>query len=146
MTAGFPDRCFRQKEAYKRMQEDKTTMEDKKIGYKPLTAAIPFSEFKLNEAGLIPAIVQDDATGDVLMLAYMNEESIRKTLEEKKACYFSRSRQELWTKGLTSGNIQEVEALYYDCDADSLLVLVKQTGVACHTGNYSCFFNPIMEK
>ena len=146
MTAGFPDRCFRQKEAYKRMQEDKTTMEDKKIGYKPLTAAIPFSEFKLNEAGLIPAIVQDDVTGDVLMLAYMNEESIRKTLEEKKACYFSRSRQELWTKGLTSGNIQEVEALYYDCDADSLLVLVKQTGVACHTGNYSCFFNPIMEK
>ena len=121
-------------------------MEDKKIGYKPLTAAIPFSEFKLNEAGLIPAIVQDDVTGDVLMLAYMNEESIRKTLEEKKACYFSRSRQELWTKGLTSGNIQEVEALYYDCDADSLLVLVKQTGVACHTGNYSCFFNPIMEK
>ena len=67
MTAGFPDRCFRQKEAYKRMQEDKTTMEDKKIGYKPLTAAIPFSEFKLNEAGLIPAIVQDDVTGDVLM-------------------------------------------------------------------------------
>ena len=80
------------------------------------------------------------------MLAYMNEESIRKTLEEKKACYFSRSRQELWTKGLTSGNIQEVEALYYDCDADSLLVLVKQTGVACHTGNYSCFFNPIMKN
>ena len=81
MTAGFPDRCFRQKEAYKRMQEDKTTMEDKKIGYKPLTAAIPFSEFKLNEAGLIPAIVQDDVTGDVLMLAYMNEASYNKTLE-----------------------------------------------------------------
>ena len=81
MTAGSPDRCFRQKEAYKRMQEDKTTMEDKKIGYKPLTAAIPFSEFKLNEAGLIPAIVQDDVTGDVLMLAYMNEASYNKTLE-----------------------------------------------------------------
>ena len=78
MTAGSPDRCFRQKEAYKRMQEDKTTMEDKKIGYKPLTAAIPFSEFKLNEAGLIPAIVQDDVTGDVLMLAYMNEHLIIK--------------------------------------------------------------------
>ena len=75
-----------------------------------------------------------------------NTTELRKTLEEKKACYFSRSRQELWTKGLTSGNIQEVEALYYDCDADSLLVLVKQTGVACHTGNYSCFFYPIMEK
>ena len=103
-------------------------------------------KLKFDERGLIPAIAQDVNTKEVLMLAYMNEESIRKTLEEKKACYFSRSRQELWTKGLTSGNIQEVEALYYDCDADSLLVLVKQTGVACHTGNYSCFFNLIMEK
>ena len=103
-------------------------------------------KLKFDERGLIPAIAQDVNTKEVLMLAYMNEESIRKTLEEKKACYFSRSRQELWTKGLTSGNIQKVEALYYDCDADSLLFLVKQTGVACHTGNYSCFFNPIMEK
>ena len=101
---------------------------------------------KFDDKGLIPAIAQDIDTKEVLMLAYMNEESIRKTLEEKKACYYSRSRQELWTKGLTSGNIQEVKGLYYDCDADSILVLVKQTGVACHTGNYSCFFNPIMEK
>lgn len=101
---------------------------------------------KFDDKGLIPAIAQDVDTKEVLMLAYMNEESIRKTLEEKKACYYSRSRQELWTKGLTSGNIQEVKGLYYDCDADSILVLVKQTGVACHTGNYSCFFNPIMEK
>ncbi len=101
---------------------------------------------KFDEKGLIPAIAQDVDTKEVLMLAYMNEESIRKTLEEKKACYYSRSRQELWTKGLTSGNIQDVEGLYYDCDADAILVLVKQTGVACHTGSYSCFTNPIMER
>lgn len=119
---------------------DKEKSLDKKIDFDAI------KKLKFDERGLIPAIAQDIDTKEVLMLAYMNEESIRKTLEEKKACYFSRSRQELWTKGLTSGNIQEVKALYYDCDADSLLVLVKQTGVACHTGNYSCFFNPIMEK
>ena len=113
---------------------------------RPIEYFEAIKKLKFDERGLIPAIAQDVNTKEVLMLAYMNEESIRKTLEEKKACYFSRSRQELWTKGLTSGNIQKEEALYYDCDADSLLVLVKQTGVACHTGNYSCFFNPIMEK
>ena len=85
-------------------------MEDKKIGYKPLTAAIPFSEFKLNEAGLIPAIVQDDATGDVLMLAYMNEASYNKTLETGLMTYFSRSRQSLWLKGETSGHYQYVKS------------------------------------
>ena len=88
---------------------------------------------KFDEKGLIPAIAQDIDTKEVLMIAYMNEESIRKTLSEKRACYYSRSRQQL-------------KGLYYDCDADSILVLVKQSGVACHTGNYSCFFNPIMEK
>ena len=119
---------------------DKENSLEKKIDFDAI------KKLKFDERGLIPAIAQDVNTKEVLMLAYMNEESIRKTLEEKKACYFSRSRQELWTKGLTSGNIQVVEALYYDCDADSLLVLVKQTGVACHTGNYSCFFNLIMEK
>lgn len=103
-------------------------------------------KLKFDERGLIPAIAQDVDTKAVLMLAYMNEESIIKTIREKKACYFSRSRQELWTKGLTSGHIQKVKGLYYDCDADAILVLVKQTGVACHTGNYSCFFNPIIEN
>lgn len=103
-------------------------------------------KLKFDERGLIPAIAQDIDTKEVLMLAYMNEESIIKTIEDKKACYFSRSRQELWTKGLTSGNIQEVKGLYYDCDADAILVLVKQTGVACHTGSYSCFFNPIIKN
>ena len=115
---------------------------------KTLNGKIDFDaikNLKFDERGLIPAIAQDVDTGAVLMLAYMNEESIKKTLTEKKACYFSRSRQELWTKGLTSGHIQDVQGLYYDCDADAILVLVKQTGVACHTGNYSCFFNPMME-
>ena len=124
----------------------KEMCEEKEIQMTSFESKMEFSEFKTDGNGLVPVIVQHYKTQEVLMLAYMNEESIRKTLEEKKACYFSRSRQELWTKGLTSGNIQEVEALYYDCDADSLLVLVKQTGVACHTGNYSCFFYPIMEK
>ena len=146
MTAGFPDRCFRQKEAYKRMQEDKTTMEDKKIGYKPLTAAIPFSKFKLNEAGLIPAIVQDDVTGDVLMLAYMNEASYNKTLETGLMTYFSRSRQSLWLKGETSGHYQYVKSLYLDCDNDTILAKVDQVGAACHTGNRTCFFKPLMKK
>ncbi len=115
---------------------------------KTLNGKIDFDaikKLKFDERGLIPAIAQDVDTGAVLMLAYMNEESIEKTLKEKKACYFSRSRQELWTKGLTSGHIQEVKGLYYDCDADTILILVKQTGVACHTGNYSCFFNPIID-
>ena len=124
-------------------------MRDNLITEKTLEGKIDLDaikNLKFDEKGLIPAIAQDIDTKEVLMIAYMNEESIRKTLSEKRACYYSRSRQQLWTKGLTSGNIQEVKGLYYDCDADSILVLVKQSGVACHTGNYSCFFNPIMEK
>ena len=115
-------------------------MDNKKIGYKPLTAAIPFSEFKLNESGLIPAIVQDDETGDVLMLAYMNEESYNKTLETGCMTYFSRSRQSLWLKGETSGHYQYVKSLYLDCDNDTILARVEQVGAACHTGSRTCFF------
>ena len=99
---------------------------------------------KFDDNGLVPAIVQDINTNKVLMLAYMNEESIRKTLEEKIACYYSRSRKELWKKGETSGNIQKLKGFYYDCDKDSILLLVEQVGVACHTGNYSCFFNEVI--
>jgi phosphoribosyl-ATP pyrophosphohydrolase/phosphoribosyl-AMP cyclohydrolase len=99
---------------------------------------------KFDNNGLVPAIVQDINTNKVLMLAYMNEESIRKTLEEKIACYYSRSRKELWKKGETSGNIQNLKGFYYDCDKDSILLLVEQVGVACHTGNYSCFFNEVI--
>ena len=101
---------------------------------------------KYDEKGLIPAVVQDINTKEVLMLAYMNKESMKKTLAEKKACYFSRSRKELWTKGETSGNTQDVKGFYYDCDKDTILLLVKQKGVACHTGNYSCFFNEILKN
>lgn len=98
---------------------------------------------KFDEKGLIPVVVQDVHTKEVLMLAYMNKESMKKTLTDKKATYFSRSREKLWTKGETSENTQQVVGLYYDCDKDTILLIVKQKGVACHTGNYSCFFNEI---
>ncbi len=94
---------------------------------------------KFGAGGLIPAVVQDHGSGEVLMLAYMNEESLGKTLETGMTWFFSRSRRELWLKGGTSGNVQEVKALYYDCDADTLLVQVKPAGPACHRGTRSCF-------
>ena len=90
---------------------------------------------------LIPAIAFDVDTKTVLMLAYMNKESLRKTLETGYTWYWSRSRQELWNKGATSGHLQKVISIYSDCDDDTLLLNVKQTGAACHTGSYSCFFN-----
>ncbi len=92
---------------------------------------------------LIPAIVQDAENGEVLMLAYMNEESLRKTLETGYTWFWSRSRQELWNKGATSGHLQKVVEIYGDCDDDTLLVKVEQIGAACHTGNRTCFFNRI---
>lgn len=95
--------------------------------------------FKKSE--LIPAIAFEADTKTVLMLAYMNRESLKKTLETGYTWYWSRSRNELWNKGATSGNLQRVVKIYSDCDDDTLLVYVKQTGGACHTGSYSCFFN-----
>lgn len=92
---------------------------------------------------LLPAIVQEEATRQVLMLAYMNRESLKKTLETGYTWFYSRSRQELWNKGATSGHVQKVVRIYGDCDDDTLLVLVKQTGPACHTGAHSCFFQEI---
>lgn len=97
-------------------------------------------ELKFDEKGLIPAVVQDYATNAVLMVGYMNEEAIIKTIETGKAHFFSRSRQKLWLKGETSGCYQHVRSLKTDCDKDTLLVSVEQVNVACHTGNYSCFF------
>ena len=97
-------------------------------------------ELKYNHHGLIPAVLQDYHTRRVLMVAYMNRESLQKTLDTGKATFFSRSRQELWTKGETSGNFQEVVAIDYDCDADALLVQVNPAGPACHTGETSCFY------
>ena len=101
------------------------------------------NQIRFNKEGLIPVIIQDEKTNQVLMLAYMNRESLEKTLEEGRTCFYSRSRRELWFKGSTSGNTQLVKKIVLDCDNDTLLVLVEQKGVACHTGNYSCFFKEI---
>jgi len=98
---------------------------------------------KFDKKGLIPAIIQDYKTGQVLMLAYMNKESLRTTLKLGKTCFWSRSRKEYWVKGETSGNYQFVKSIAYDCDADALLIKVRQIGVACHTGNRSCFYRRI---
>jgi len=98
---------------------------------------------KWNDAGLIPAIVQDADTLQVLTLAWMNAESLRLTLETGETWFWSRSRQELWHKGATSGNTQKVVEMFYDCDSDALLVKVHPAGPACHTGAVSCFFNAI---
>ncbi len=100
-------------------------------------------DFKFDSNGLIPAIIQDYKTKDVLMLAYMNKESIRRTIKLGKTCFWSRSRKEYWVKGMTSGHFQFVKSLAYDCDLDALLIKVRQVGVACHTGNRSCFFRKI---
>ncbi|MEF9918129.1 MAG: bifunctional phosphoribosyl-AMP cyclohydrolase/phosphoribosyl-ATP diphosphatase HisIE [Eubacterium sp.] len=97
-------------------------------------------KLKYNHHGLIPAVLQDYYTRQVLMVAYMNEESLAKTLETGNATFWSRSRKELWTKGETSGHFQEVVAIDYDCDADTLLIQVLPKGPACHTGNTSCFY------
>jgi len=99
---------------------------------------------KFDSNGLIPAIIRDGSSGEVLMMAYMNRGSLEKTLETGYTWFYSRSRQEFWNKGATSGNKQKVLDISYDCDADCLLIHVEQTGVACHTGEKSCFYNKIM--
>ena len=103
-------------------------------------------ELKFNDKGLIPAIVQDADTKNVLMLAYVNETSFKKTLETGETWFYSRSRQELWHKGATSGNTQKIEDIYYDCDQDTLLILVKPAGPACHTGETSCFYRKLAKS
>ena len=100
-------------------------------------------EIKFDPNGLVPAIVQDAETHQVLMMAYMNEESLRLTLEKGETVFWSRSRGELWHKGETSGNIQKVIEVRVDCDADTLLILVHPAGPACHTGNQTCFYRTI---
>src|SRR6056297_2300229 len=103
-------------------------------------------ELKFNDKGLIPAIVQDADTKNVLMLAYVNETSFKKTLETGETWFYSRSRQELWHKGATSGNTQKIKDIYYDCDQDTLLMLVKPAGPACHTGETSCFYRKLAKS
>lgn len=105
-----------------------------------------FSQFKLNSDGMVPVVVQDYKSGEVLMVAYMNEEAFDKTVESGKMTYFSRSRNELWIKGETSGHYQYVKELLLDCDKDTLLAKVKQVGAACHTGNRSCFYTSLVRK
>lgn len=100
---------------------------------------LDLSAIRWDAQGLLPAIVQDVETKDVLMLAYMNEDSLRRTLRDRKACYYSRSRQSLWLKGETSGHFQEIVDIKFDCDQDALLLTVKQTGMACHENFFSCF-------
>ena len=102
-----------------------------------------FIEDYFKKADLLPAIVQERSTGQVLMLAYMNRESMRKTFETGYTWFYSRSRQELWNKGATSGHLQKVIDIKGDCDKDTRLVIVDQTGAACHTGSHSCFFNEL---
>jgi phosphoribosyl-AMP cyclohydrolase len=101
------------------------------------------TEIKFDDNGLVPAIVQDAVTQQVLMMAYMNADSLKLTLEKGETVFWSRSRNELWHKGATSGNIQKVIEIKVDCDADTLLILVKPAGPACHTGEQSCFYRDI---
>lgn len=111
-----------------------------------LESSLPFSEFKKDENGLVPVIVQDYRSNEVLMLAYMNEESYNKTIEDGRMIYYSRSRKELWLKGETSGNYQYVKSLALDCDRDTILARVYPVGPACHTGHTSCFFTGLTEQ
>ena len=110
------------------------------------TSAIPFEEFRTNNAKLIPCIVQDYKTNQVLMLAYMNQESYERTIETGVMTYYSRSRDEIWVKGETSGHYQYVKELRLDCDSDTILAKVHQIGAACHTGEYSCFFTELAKR
>lgn len=105
---------------------------------------IKIPRLKFDERGLIPVIIQEEKSGDVLMLAYMNEESLKITIKERMTCFYSRSRQVLWRKGETSGHRQKVKDIFYDCDKDTLLIKVEQAGVACHTGEGSCFFRKMV--
>jgi phosphoribosyl-AMP cyclohydrolase len=104
------------------------------------------AELKFDDKGLIPAIIQDASTKEVLMVAYMNQESLAKTLELKKTCFWSRSRNQYWVKGETSGHFQFVKSVAYDCDKDALLIKVRQVGAACHTNKKSCFYRKLKIK
>jgi phosphoribosyl-AMP cyclohydrolase len=101
---------------------------------------VKVADLKFDEKGLIPTIIQEYKTGEVLMLAYMNAESIKRTMKLGKTCFWSRSRQEYWVKGETSGHYQFVKSVSFDCDLDALLIKVRQIGPACHTNNVSCFY------
>jgi len=106
--------------------------------------ALKLPKLKFDKNGLIPAIIQDRKSGDVLMVAYMNKQALKNTVKEGRTCFWSRSRKKFWRKGETSGHIQKVKQILYDCDKDALLIKVDQKGVACHTGQWSCFYRKIL--
>ena len=139
---GVSTNYFEDKDIYKA----KRALKQNGIAVEVFESLIDFADFKLDANGLIPAIVQDYRTGEVLMLGYMNEESYAKTIETGRMTYFSRSRQKLWLKGETSGHFQYVKSLSLDCDNDTILAKVRQIGAACHTGNRSCFFKELAKK
>ncbi|MBR6999997.1 MAG: bifunctional phosphoribosyl-AMP cyclohydrolase/phosphoribosyl-ATP diphosphatase HisIE [Lachnospiraceae bacterium] len=124
----------------------KNSLRDFGIDTKCLVSAMAFSEFKTDANGLVPVVVQDYKTSEVLMVAYMNEEAYNKTIATGRMTYFSRSRNELWVKGETSGHYQFLKELRIDCDNDTILAKVHQLGAACHTGNVSCFFTELCRK
>lgn len=124
----------------------KNSLKASGINVNTFESTVKFSEFKLNSDGHIPVVVQDYKTNEVLMVAYMNEEAFNATINTGRMTYYSRSRNELWIKGLTSGHFQYLKSLTLDCDNDTLLAKVKQIGAACHTGNRSCFFNTLVKK
>ena len=124
----------------------KSLCEEKGIPVNTLKAKYVWADFKKNNDGLVPVVIQDYKTNEVLMMAYMNEEAYENTLRIGKMCYYSRSRKEQWLKGETSGHFQYVKSLTADCDMDTILAKVSQIGAACHTGSYSCFFNEIVKK
>ena len=124
----------------------KASLKNEGIAVKEYIATAKFDEFKLNNDGMIPIVVQDYQTNEVLMMAYMNEEAYKKTVETGRMTYYSRSRNELWEKGLTSGHFQYLKSLEIDCDKDTLLAKVYQVGAACHTGSRSCFYTNIYKK
>ena len=130
-------------ESVVRLRDVKKLLAEMGVSVRGLVSSIPFAEFKKDNNGLVPCIAQDYKTNEVLMLAYMNEESYAKTIETGLMTYYSRSRNKLWTKGEESGHFQYVKELIIDCDKDTILAKVHQIGPACHTGNETCFFTPL---
>ena len=130
----------------KNLYKVKSSMKKAGIAMNTFESSLPFSEFKTDQKGLVPCIVQDYRTSQVLMMAYMNEESYQMTCDTGKMTYYSRSRQQLWVKGEVSGHFQYVKELSLDCDNDTLLAKVHQIGAACHTGSYSCFFKELAKR
>lgn len=128
------------------LMEFKVDCDSQGIAVNILRSSVAWSDFKLNSDGMVPVIVQDYKTDEVLMMAYMNEEAFDTTLKTGKMTYWSRSRNELWTKGLTSGHVQYLKSLTLDCDNDTILAKVSQVGAACHTGNKTCFFQELVKK